>query len=292
MDFPYGDIGSIPEDFSPPEAWPEFIHAAMPRGVCRRAALKGPPPGVRWSLWPITFEEYVGDREPDIVAGKNAPLARTRFVMWKRAHRTDAPKGWLTLSRRPWRVDGYVEMKPGEDFTRGWYKQARRDLRLWQEQHLGRGYAIEEISIGEYREAFARSTVNRAVGRDPLGIVERKYANPVGRAHMRLWGVRNTHSGAIIAGLSARYSPAANSATYESPFILPEARAVYAMTGLMEHWFALEAARGTKYLVFNSFWQPGEPKSWKPFSLFKSHFGPAYVAYPPTLWKFVPGKIF
>lgn len=284
----------LPENFMPPEAWPEFVHAAMPRTVCTREIVPpaGGPPGIRWGIWPLYFEEYVGDDEPTLASAHQGTLARPRTVMWKRVRRSDTPKGWATLSRRPWRTDGYITLSPGAEYIKQWYKQPRRDLRLWHEQYAGNGYAIEPLSLEEYCDAFAHSTVAQKIGLDGLNILERKWADPVGRQHMELWGVRNTHSGQVIAGLSIRYSPTYHSATYESPFILPEAKRVYAMTALMDHWFARAQAQGATLLVFNSFWRPGEPRSWKPFSLFKSHFNPTYTNYPPTLWKVVGGKIF
>jgi hypothetical protein len=291
-DFPYGEIVTeLPANYAPPEMWPEYEAVAMPRTICKREKVGINPEGIRWSLWPITFEEYVGDQEPDLAAASGA-LARNRLVMWKRLSRTDAPKGWRLLSRQPWRVDGFFELHAGEDYKTKWQKQARRDLRMWQEHYCDKGYAIEAVSLEEYVDAYKKSTVNKRVGRDALDILLRKYAVPLARKNMTLWGVRNTRSGQLVAGISPRHSPTFGSSTYEAPFILPEAKKIYAMTALIDHWFAEAREHSSSLLVFNSFWQPGEPRSWKAFSLFKSHFGPKYVAYPPTLWRFVRGKIF
>ena len=293
MDFPYGEITTAPpRNFAPPEMWPENITVAMPRTVCSREKVGTAPEGVRWSLWPLTFEEYVGDEEPDIAAGSQGALARNRIVIWKRVSNRQIPKGWYRSSKRPWRVDGFFELRDGENYKERWHKQARRDFRLWQEKFLHNGYAIEPVSIAEYRIAYKKSTVNKILGIDPLEVLERKYADPLGKANMTLWGVRSAATGEIIAGIAPRYSPTYASATYQCPFILPEAKGVYAMTALMDHWFAEAASRGATLLVFNSFWQPGEERGWKAFSLFKSHFGLKYVAYPPGLWRFVRGKIF
>lgn len=278
----------------PPEMWPEYVHVAMPRTVCAREEVgggkTGGPKGIRWSLWPLTFEEYVGDREP--VMHNTGALARNRAVMWKRLHDGPLPRGWRKLSNLPWRVDGYVELVPGADYKAGWYKQARRDLRLWEENFLNNGYRIEAVSPEEYASAYAKSTVRKKVGYDPLEILQRKCAAHAGDDTMQLFGVRNIASREIVAGIALLYSPTCNSSKYECPFILPEAKKIYAMTALINHWFTESLARGVTLLVFSCFWHKGEPKSWKAFSLFKSHFGPTLVAYPPTLWKFVRGKLF
>ena len=274
----------------PPEMWPEYVHIAMPRTVCAREEAGTNPKGVRWSLWPLTFEEYITDREP--VINNAGALARNRAVMWKRQHDGPVPKGWRKLSNLPWRVDGYVELAPGADYKAGWYKQARRDLRLWEENFLDKGYRIESVPLQEYASAYAKSTVRKKVGLDPLEILQRKCAAHAGGDIMQLFGVRNTASREIVAGIALLYSPTFNSSKYECPFILPEAKKIYAMTALINHWFTQSLKRGVTVLVFSCFWHKGEPKSWKAFSLFKSHFGPVQVAYPPTLWKFVRGKLF
>ena len=267
---------------------------AMPRTLCAREEVGGPqvggPRGIRWSLWPLTFEEYVSDSEP--VLGTSGALARNRVVVWKRVHDGPVPKGWHRFSHYPWRVDGFVELKPDADYKAGWYKQARRDLRMWEKNFLNIGYKIEPVSLEEYGAAYAKSTVKRKIGIDPFQIIERKYAARIGRDNMALWGVRNTASGEVLAGIVLLYSPTYQSAKYECPFILPEAKKIYAMTALIDHWFKESLKRGVSLLVFSAFWNQGEPKSWKAFSLFKSHFGPQYVVYPPALWRFVRGKLY
>ena len=292
MDFPFGEIVSNPPpDFVPPEAWPEYEAIAMPHAPSRREEVGTNPPGIRWGVWPIFFEEYVSDTEP-VLSDAGGALGYTRAVAWKRIHPGPIPPGWRELSKKSWRIDGFAELKPGEDYTAQWHPQARRNLRLWQTRFAGKGYRIEEISMDEYRAAYQKSTVKNKIGNDPLNILMRKQSSPRGREHRTTWGVRNTSTGEIIAGVSLCHSLTFNSSAYESPFILPEARKTYAMTALIDHWYAESLRRWIKYQVYNSFWQPGEPKDWKNFSAFKAQFGPTCVAYPPTLWKLVRGKLF
>ncbi|MDO8626281.1 MAG: hypothetical protein Q7K39_02360, partial [Candidatus Magasanikbacteria bacterium] len=202
------------------------------------------------------------------------------------------PKGWHVLSRHPWRVDGFVKLAADADYKAGWYKQARRDLRQWEENFLNKGYCIEAVSLEEYSSAYAKSTVRKKVGLDPLEILQRKCAAHSGGDTMQLFGVRNTATREVVAGIALLYSPTFNSSKYECPFILQEAKKIYAMTALIDHWFKESLKRGISLLVFSAFWNPGEPKNWKAFSLFKSHFGPQLVTYPPALWKFVRGKLY
>ncbi len=294
MEFPYGKIVLPPQNFAPPEMWPEYFHIAMPRSVCAREEVggkkTGDPKGIRWSFWPLTFEEYITDSEPSV--DNSGTLARNRVMMWKRLRDGPVPKGWHKLSSLPWRVDGYVELTPDTDYKVGWYKQARRDLRLWEEKFLNHGYTIEPVSFDEYERTYKKSTVAKKIGLDALEVVERKHDEDIYRDNTNIFGVRNTVSRELVAGIIILYSPTHNSSKYECPFILPEAKKIYAMTALINHWFTESLKRSVTLLVFSCFWNKGEPKNWKAFSLFKSHFGPRLVAYPPTLWKFVRGKLY
>ena len=140
-------------------------------------------------------------------------------------------------------------------------------VRLCKEFFLSHGYNIEPITIDEYRAGYLQSTVQKKIGADRFEILQRKYDDPVGSAHMTLWGVRNPQ-GEVIAGISPRHSPTTAASTYEVPFILPEAKRTYAMVALVDHWLAEARARGATLAVFNSLWQPGEPQSWAGVSLF------------------------
>ncbi len=291
MDFPYGELMTTPPaGFMPPEAWPEYETLALPRSPSKRESVGNNPKGIRWGVWPIYFEEYTTDTEPDMTASQSGDLAYNRAIAWNRISRTDIPAGWRVFSKQSWRVDGFVELKPGEDYTVHWHHQTRRNLRLWKSRHENKTHRIEPITMDEYRAAYKQSTVKKKIGDDPLNILERKQAIMRNLEHRKTWGVRNISTGNIIAGISLCHSPTFNSSAYESPFILPEARHTFAMTALIDHWYAESMRRGLRYQVYNSFWQPGAPKDWKNFSTFKAQFNPTCVAYPPTLWRFKGGK--
>lgn len=293
MDFPYGTlITTPPPGFMPPEAWPEYETLALPRPPSKREAVGKNPPGIRWSVWPICFEEYTSDLEPNLADSEHGSLAYNRAIAWNRVARTDTPPGWRAYSKQSWRIDGFAELKPGEDYRAAWHAQARRNLRLWEKRHQGQTHRIEPISMEEYRAAYSRSTVKQKIGNDPLNILERKQAIMRNIEHRKTWGVRNLNTGEIIAGFSLCHSPTFKSSAYESPFILPEARHTFAMTALIDHWYQESVRRETRYQVYNSFWQPGSPRDWKNFSAFKAQFSPTCIAYPPTLWRFKGGKFF
>jgi hypothetical protein len=259
----------------------------MPKTVCKREEVGEHPKGIRWGFGPIVFEEYTTDDEPNLSLSHRGSLTHPRFIAWRRLKRTDIPKGWHQLSSKPFRVDGYSLVNAA--YTAQWKKNARRDLRLWQEQHLEKTHTIENVSFEEFSAAYKKSTVAHKIGLELLRVLERKLADP---RHIQLWGVRNKHSGEIIAGTAAVYSPTFKSSIRECPFILEEAKPCFAMTGLMAHWFEHSLRNGTTLHVYTHFKQQGDPRDWKGFSEFKSHFTTALVAQPPALWRFVGGKLF
>ena len=291
MDFLYGQITDNPPPLVvAPESWPEYGRLADPLGFCAREEVGTHPRGVRWSFWPLAFEEYVSDTEPNLADSAQGELARNRVFIWKRITRAAIPEGWREVSKKPWRIDGYHDLGTGGDYTAAWHKNARREARLWREEHAAR-YDIVEISLEEFIGAYRKSMTVKKAGADLLSVLVRMHALPA-QKHIALWGVRNKQTGRIIAGTATITSPTHKSSVRYCPFMLPEARHCYASIGLVDHWFAHAQKNGTQYLLFTCFWQPGDPKGWQGPAEFKSHFGLQYVAYPPELTRFVRGKIF
>src|SRR3989344_4400918 len=108
MECIYGPLAKeLPDGFAPPEMWPEFPATARPVGICRRELVGTHPRGVRWSLWPLTFEEYVGDDAPDLKASDKGKLAYNRLVMWRRITPVAPPPGWRAWAKGPWRLDEF-----------------------------------------------------------------------------------------------------------------------------------------------------------------------------------------
>jgi hypothetical protein len=219
---------------------------------------------------------------------KTGNLARNRIIYWKRITNTPVPSRWRALGR-PWRIDGFYTFTE-EDYTKTWSTDAKRKLNHWRNMHAHK-HRIEKISFEEYSTAYTHSTVAKKVGTDLLHILERKLTLPQCAPHIELWGVRNS-AGTIIAGTGILYSPTAYASVREAPFVCKDQTHTGVVAALMEHWFAQSRERGMDRVVSTHFWQKGDPTGWKGFSLFKSRFGFSFVAYPPALWRFVPGKFF
>jgi hypothetical protein len=291
MEFIYGKLEDAPEGFYPPEMWPEYALESQPTYPCTSEPVGVDPHGIRWGLWPFTFEDYTSDKEPDMQASRKGTLARTRVVTWERVHRTDKPRGWLLFSTKPSRVDGVVEFKEGDDYTERWHKNARRDLRIFKQGIEDKQYSIEKLSWSEFAESYKESLIAKRVDLRRLEDTGRKLQYPTAEQHTEFWGVRLA-CGKIIAGTAVIFSPTYACSTHMAPFILAEGRSIYAATGLIDHWFSETQRRGYRFATTLNFWFKGQPKEWQGFSEFKSHFGFIFVAYPPVLYKFVLGKIF
>lgn len=288
--FPYGTLErSLADGFFPPECWPEYGHFADIEPFFNKERVGKNGEGLRWSFWPLTFEEYVGDEEPYISLGKEGALAYNRVVQWKRVRSEKVAHGWKTLSNT-WRIDGYFPIQELPDYLAHWKKNARRDLALWKKVEQDGTYAIEEIPLEEYSRAYTGSQVAGRIGRGRLTELQRKLTLPEVSANTTLWGVRNTVSQKLVGGVALIHSPTFRSSTHAAPFMTKEGVGVFASTALMDKWFSEAQRRQDKFLITMTFWYPGQPKRWKGFSEFKSHFGWRYVAYPPILMRFVRGK--
>ena len=290
--FPYGTFTTqLPAHFAPPESWPEYSEIATPPGLCSAEAVGVEPRGIRWSLWPLCFEQYTSDKEPSLTESRKGTLARNRMLIWRRIGRTDIPPGWILSGRHPWRVDGFFELSATENYITRWHTDARRKAQKWLRSFANNTHKIEVISLTEFVAAYKKSSVAKKFGLRLLGILEHKAILPETAPYMTLWGIRNIHTGEIVAGTATIDSPTHNMSVRECPFMLKEARSIYGATALMDHWFGESQKKGIATLVFTYFWQPGDPKDWKGFSEFKSHFGLQYVAYQPELIRFVRGKL-
>lgn len=283
----YGEvITSLPDGFVPREQWPEYNIAATPSALFNPEEVGKNPRGVRWSFWPLTFEEYVSDKEPDLSISDPKGNARNRLVWWRRIVRADVPPGWYQLSRRPSRFEGFAEIKE-KDYWRSWTKTARYDRRVWHEDFLNKKYTIEKISYPEFEVSYLKSSVVKKVGTEALHMVER-----LKEEHTQLWGVRDIRANTIIAGMAVIDSPTHRAAYYLSGFKLPTSANDPVMTGLLDHCFASLQKSGGRFLQTGGFWHRGKPRSWKGFSQFKAKFGMRYIAYQPMLVRFVSGKLF
>ena len=289
MEFPYGKITpTLPQGCIPYEQWPEFKLEALPQPFCNPVAVGHSPKGVRWSFWPLTFEEYVSDQEPDLSVSDPHDTARYRFIMWRRVTTTRTPKGWWALSRAPSRVEGFIILRP--DYWRTWSENARRQRKKWLTQIVHKTYTTETVGLTEFEEAYKKSTVARSTLRESIKIAKQMEAASPGTVTYKV--AKRLSDGAIKAGFAYIDSSYAKSSYYAVGFYHKDTQDVPLTLGLIDEWFADAEKKGYRFLHLGQFWRPGESRAWKGFSLFKSKLNPIYIAYPPLLWRFARGKVF
>lgn len=277
------DILELPPDFAPREQWPEFSLASIPPPQLNPQEVGTAPKGLRWGIWPLYFESYTSDTEPDLAKSDARGDAPSRIIIWHRITRTDAPHGWRAFSQRGSRTESYAELVPGEDYAHAWSESARRYRNKWRREYLGVKYSIEALAYEQFKVAYMQSPTFKKTGEKPLDILRR---NIRGRAPSRIWGVLHLESGELAAGMAVMDSPAEHASYYACGFIRQEWSADPLMTGLMEHWFSESARTDIQLLHLGEFWQEGKPADWKGFSQFKSGFGARLIPYPPALVRF------
>ncbi|HEY4513870.1 MAG TPA: hypothetical protein VJH69_00935 [Candidatus Paceibacterota bacterium] len=291
MDFPYGEIVEPPKDFVPPEQWEEYRVAETLPDFARAEKVGQNPVGVRWGVWPLTFEEYVSDIEPDLSLSDPEGTARNRLIIWRRLNRRDNPKGWRRLPSRTQRVVGFFRLYPNETYTSRWSESARRSLRKWQEIEGCGAYSIERIDIEEFETGYLLSTIDKNVRKSLLSLFKRKIKSDT-EGDFVIWGVRDKSAGTVVSGICVINSIRHKSSIYYCGFITEEAEKTHGMVGLMNRWFQESRNKKFDYLHFGPSWAPGNPASWKGFSLFKAKFGLSYIHYTQTLVRIMRGKFF
>jgi hypothetical protein len=233
--------------------------------------------GTRWHHGPLWFEGYTGDVEP--VLEKGGPR---RMVIWQPITRLDKPAGW----HRSWiqmnaRKTGFAEIKNTEAYWETWTPHAQRHRRRWLKQdHL----EIVEVSSEEFIEAYRRTPKLPFLKGAFIGLVRSKI-----RAHgdrVRCFAARERESRQIVAGFAALDIPESHQSLHVISFIQPQAEQFSVGTGLMDHWFKYAVQNNIRFLDFDLFWAPGEPRSWKGFSKFKSQFVTHFIRYPNPLIRF------
>ncbi len=289
----YGEtVTQLPDGFVPYQQWSEHNACADVPPFMHPEQVGTSPIGRRWGLWPIMFEEYVSDTEPDLSVSDPQCKANNRIILWRRLTRNDIPKGWHQPSRTSSKLEGFFELRPDEEYWKKWSKSARYDRRRWHTELLNKKYIIESITIEEFEQTYTKSSIAQKIGKDIFYILKRKALDKNTAQYVELFGIRVIKTGEVIACMGIIHSPTRNASYYQAGCIRDTTMSEPIMLGLIDHWFAHEVTRSTRFLHAGYSWQKGETKSWKGFSQFKAKFGLCYIACSPLLVRFMRGKLF
>jgi hypothetical protein len=273
------------KSFVPYYQWPEYDLSDDIPPTLHRKKVGQSPRGKQWGRWPLYFEEYAGDEEPQWPGTSDDP---PRIVAWRRYSRTDIPPGWLEASRKPSWMEGYADISA--DYRSAWSESARRDAKKWRARSADT-YQIGPVSFGEFARAYLLSQAGRKLSDSRLQVMSRKMSGEQSHA-ARLVGVRHAESGELAAGMGIIDSKTHRESLYYCGFFSERYAQDKPMTGLIDHWFESSQEKGFTRLHFGQFWIPGESPERRGFSNFKAKFGITYVVCRPPLWRLKPGKLF
>lgn len=237
--------------------------------------------GFRWQHGPFWFEAYASDAEPVV-----DPSGPRRLVIWQPLTRLDKPKGW----RRSWgqmnaRRTGYAMITDPERYWENWSDHAKRHRKQWLQKPV---YSMEETGLEEFIEVYERVKRFFSLRMLFVDLVRQKVEAHGDRVRFLI--ARDPVSRRIIAGLAVLDIPEAKQSIHLISFLDPIGHKTSVGFAIIDYWFQTSLKKGLRFLDFDLFYDPGDPKSWKGFSAFKSQFGTRFVRYPYPLIRWTGGK--
>ncbi|MEO5927485.1 MAG: hypothetical protein ABIO72_02165 [Patescibacteria group bacterium] len=272
-----GQGDPIPPDFLPYHAVP----ALVAREVLTHPGqlfLQGEGfAGRRWRSGPLRFEMYYGDTEPTLEYGRGR-----RIVFWQTLSRMDIPSGWHRPIYMPnFRKTGYAPVQTSGDYWRQWTAHAQRHRKRWL---AAPDAEITETDLETFAAAYRHGTVSRMLKGLFVWMLRRK-AEAHGKL-MHYW-LATAPDGKAIAGLVVLDIPEARTSVHLIAFYTKEAKHSSVNYGLIDHWFQDAIQKGWRYLDFDVFRGPTDPRDWEGFSRFKRQFGTRFILYPNALVRIV-----
>jgi hypothetical protein len=267
----------VPKDFTHPTQSEKYLKASF----AKRIALLGTAPtlGALCDYSWIKLEYFTTENEPQKSLEKGFGIQ-----IWHQVGIKKAPRGWwplLALLRRS--SLAFLDVQGVSDtYWLQWSEHARRQRKKWyahQEQ-----YGIDETSREEFLEAYEKSTLSQSLKELFKKSLERHcraYKNDV---HFLV--VREKQSRKVLAGFMTVDDFTANQSFYPVAFILPEAKKIAASVGLVDYWISQCQKKSLGFINLGIVWMPGDPPSWKGYSLFKALFHPKILLFQRPFVRF------
>ena len=232
--------------------------------------------GIRYHTGPLWFESYTGDEEPTALPGP------ARFIMWQPISRMDVPHGW---HRSPMyfaiiRKIGFSRV--GENYWEEWSPHAKRDRGMWLKNKT---HEIVEISFHEFVVSYPKNFHYRVIKKDALPRLKRRvdfYGTQI-----KFFAACDMTTGEIHAAAALLDARDYHKVVYLSAYVVPTHERELLSLGLVDKCFAYCLANEIPFLDFGGFLAPGNPRSWRGFSKFKSKFNPYFLCYPKPMVRFV-----
>lgn len=234
--------------------------------------------GLRWRVGPIWIESYENDNEPKIQS-----FNKPRLIIWQPLSRLDKPVGWR---RSPMQMNirqtGFTPIINLETYWENWSEHSRRHRKKWLKQ---KQYVIEECKLEEFCFYYNKKSKLTFLKNVYIKLIT-KHKNANSNL-IHLFAARDIKTKKIAAGLAVFDLPDTNQSDHMISFFDQKLKNTSIGVGLIDHWFKHAINNKINFLNFGAFWGPGEPKSWKGFSQFKSQFGIYLINRPNPLVRFV-----
>lgn len=262
----------IPDDFVDMKQSENFLRGSFRFGEI----LKGEVLGVRHSRARFAIEYFTSDKEPTFLSFRGL-----RLVIWDRIKNDLIPNGWHQMLPGFRLCTSVVSDISEEEYWKTWSETARRYRLKWETQME---YEIINLDLNTFTEYYLK------LGRpkDTRQSVVNSLTNRVDlkKESISFFGLRHKETGEIFAGIATVDAPEISQSYYLSAFLDKENGPAQSGLWLMNHWFIHCKKNAIKYANFGPVWTPGQSKSWKGFTEFKSHFRPFTLRYQRPLFRF------
>lgn len=232
--------------------------------------------GMRNVFGYFAFEYYTGDNEPKLNSFKGF-----RLVIWDRVTSDYIPKGWRQM------IPGFrlstvvISDLLSDEYWKSWSETARRYRNQWESQTE---YEIGDLDL----ETFVSYYMKLGLPKETRGLSMDALARRIklNKDSIRIISLTNKVDKKIVAGMVFIDDKNISQSYYLTAFM--DKNTAPAQTGLwlINNWFINCKKNGIRFANFGPVWTPGQPKSWKGFTEFKSHFRPITLRYKRPLFRF------
>ncbi len=273
---PKSILRHLPKDFTHPTQSEKYLRASFTQRI--RILGKTPTLGALCDYSWIKLEYFTTEDEPQKSQEKGLGIQ-----IWHQVGIKKTPQNWyplFSLLRRSSIAFLDLRVDSGQPWQ-GWSEHARRQRKKW---HAQGQCSIEEVSKEAFLEAYEKSTLSeslRELFKKSLERHCRAYKEDV-----HFLAVKEKESGRLYAGFMTVDDFSVNQSFYPVAFILPEAKKMAASVGLVDYWILRCQKKSIRYINLGIVWMPGDPPSWKGYSLFKALFHPKILLFQKPFVRF------
>ncbi|HCC05981.1 TPA: hypothetical protein DEP94_01300 [Candidatus Nomurabacteria bacterium] len=265
---------TLPSSFIDMRQSETFLRGSFKNGdlILQKGAI-----GMRNVFKYFAFEYYTGDNEP-----KLNPFKGFRLVIWDRVTSDYIPKGWRQM------IPGFrlstvvISDLISDEYWKSWSETARRYRTKWGTQT---DYEINDLDLETFTSYYMKFGLPKETRRLSMEALERRIK--LNKDSIRIISLTNKVDKKIVAGMVFIDDKNISQSYYLTAFMDKDTAPAQAGLWLINYWFVKLKENGIRFANFGPIWTRGQPKSWKGFTEFKSHFRPITLKYKRPLFKFI-----